>query len=214
MWNALIKELPGIDIRTVQNPSSAPVPPQELGDMYDDANTIRAAVENVGGPVVVCAHSYGAVPASQGLAGVSAVKRLVYLTPFMLDVGESLLSSVGGTPPDFWGMEHAADGYTDMLRAEEIFYPDLDPETAAQAAAGLGPQSISSLEQPLTQAAWHSIPSTFVIGTKDLGAPFYQHLAKRAQRVRSLESAHSPFLSRPADTAALLRQELAEAAMS
>jgi pimeloyl-ACP methyl ester carboxylesterase len=210
MWNLLRDELSDLDVRTVQNTSSAPVPPAELGDLHDDANAIRAAVESVGGPVMVVAHSYGGAPASQALAGVSAVKRLVYLNAFMLDVGESVLGAVGGTPPDFWGTEHLAEGYYDMLRAEYHFYNDLEPRAASEAAEALGPHSVASMNQPLTQAAWHTIPSTYVIGEKDAAVPVEagEFLSQRAQRVVRMDTGHSPFLVRPAETAALLRAEL------
>jgi pimeloyl-ACP methyl ester carboxylesterase len=213
-WHLLRDELSDLDVRTVQNPSSAPVPPADLGDLYDDANAIRGAVENVGGPVVVVAHSYGGAPTSQALAGASAVRRLVYLNAFMLDVGESVLGAAGGTPPDFWGTEHLADGYYDMLRAEYHFYNDLEPKAASEAAAALGPHSVASMSQPLTQAAWHTIPSTYVIGENDAAVPSEAgtFLSQRAQRVVRMDTGHSPFLVRPAETAALLREELEMAA--
>ncbi|MCI2423613.1 alpha/beta hydrolase [Saccharopolyspora sp. K220] len=210
MWKKLRDELSDLDVRTVQNPSSAHVRPAELGDLYDDANAIRAAVESVGGPVVVAAHSYGGAPTTQALAGLNAVKRLVYLNAFMLDIGESILGVVGGTPPDFWGTEHLADGYYDVLRAEYHFYNDLDPRAASEAAAALGPHSVASMNQSLTQAAWHAIPSTYVIGEKDAAIPGEAgaFLSQRAQRVVRMDTGHSPFLVRPAETAALLRAEL------
>jgi pimeloyl-ACP methyl ester carboxylesterase len=210
VWRQVQEELSDLDVRTVQNLSSAPVPPAELGDLHDDAAAIRAAVEAVDGPVVVAAHSYGGAPASQGLAGVRNVKRLVFFNAFMLDAGESVLSVVGGTPPDFWGTDHVADGYYDMLRAEYHFYNDLVPLAARAAAAALGPQSAAAMEQPLTRAAWHSVPSTYVIGTKDAAVPSEaaEIMSRRARRVVRMETGHSPFLARPAETAALLREEL------
>jgi pimeloyl-ACP methyl ester carboxylesterase len=40
-----------------------------LGDMRDDAAAIRAAIDAIGGPVVVVSHSYGGVPSTQAAAG-------------------------------------------------------------------------------------------------------------------------------------------------
>jgi hypothetical protein len=57
------------------------------------------------------------------------------------------------------------DGYMEMLGAEETFYNDLDRDAASKAAAALGPHSLISVTQPLTRAAWHTIPSTYVIGS-------------------------------------------------
>jgi pimeloyl-ACP methyl ester carboxylesterase len=169
-WRLLINELPDIDVRTVQLPSSAPVPIAQLGDMYDDARTIRAAVKAVHGPVVVCAHSYGGVPTSQAVADLVQVQRLVYLNAFMLDVGVSMLANSGGNYPPHWAV-HEADGYIEMRNAEQLLYNDLTPQDARAAAAALGPHSLASTTQPLTQAAWHTIPSIYVIGEQDAGMP-------------------------------------------
>jgi pimeloyl-ACP methyl ester carboxylesterase len=212
MWKQLIQELPDVDVRTIQLPSSAPVPVAPLGDLYDDAWTIRNVVTDVGNPVVVCAHSYGGAPTSEGLAGVDLVKRLVYLNAWQLDVGESMLSNRGGVYPPHWGM-HEDEGYVEMLGAEEVFYNDLDPGAAKSAAADLGPHSLKAFTQTLTGAAWHTIPSTYVIGEKDAAVPavLRERYASRAGLVRRMDTSHSPFLSRRAETAALLREALATA---
>ncbi|MEV0715008.1 alpha/beta hydrolase [Asanoa sp. NPDC050611] len=96
MWRLLIDELPDVDIRALQLPSSAPVPVDQLGDLYDDATAIRTAVADIGRSCVVLAHSYGGAPTTQALAGVDSVLRVVYLSAWQLDVGESLLSIIGG----------------------------------------------------------------------------------------------------------------------
>jgi pimeloyl-ACP methyl ester carboxylesterase len=138
----------------------------------------------------------------------------------MLDVGESILSTCsidgnGVTPPDFWGQDHVEDGWYEMLRAEQVFYTDLDDRAAKEATAALGPHSYLSMNQRLTQAAWHTIPSTFILATEDQAIPLWaqEKWAERgAQRVRRIASSHSPFLAKPAETAALIRAELEDAA--
>src|SRR5690349_6036941 len=74
-------------------------------DMYDDARAVRAAIEEIGGPVVVVAHSYGGVPATQGAAGLPTVVHIVYIAAFVLDQGESLLAAAGGVPPSWWNVK-------------------------------------------------------------------------------------------------------------
>jgi pimeloyl-ACP methyl ester carboxylesterase len=215
MWRLLLDQLPDINIHTVQLPSSAPVPIRQLGDMYDDARTIRAVVEAVEGPVMVCAHSYGGVPTSQAVAGLTHVKRLVYLNSFLLDVGVSMLSNRGGSYPPYWGV-HEEEGYLEIRDPEHVLYNDLTPECAATAAAALGPQSLQAMKQPLTQAAWHTIPSTYVIGERDAAIPsaMSKQFGGRAASVARLDTSHSPFFSQPRETAALLRYELSRARRS
>ncbi|MFI5728748.1 alpha/beta fold hydrolase [Kribbella sp. NPDC051587] len=82
--------------------------------------------------------------------------------------------------------------------------------TQRQQLDALGPQSLSSMRQPLTRAAWHDTPSTYVIGERDAGLPVHmrERFATRLATVRRLDTSHSPFYSQPAETAALLREVL------
>lgn len=207
-WHRVAEELPDVDVRTVALPSAGP-DPAALGDLHADAAAVRAVVDAVDGPVLVCAHSYGGVPATEGLAGRSDVVRLVYLCAFQLDIGESLLGAVG-EPPSWWDV-HEPEGYVDPLRPAEVFYTDVDAGTARAAAARLGHQSLAAFGQPLTRAAWRTIPSTYVVCECDGAIPVraQEAMAQRANRVLRMHTAHSPFLSRPAQLAGVLRAELA-----
>jgi pimeloyl-ACP methyl ester carboxylesterase len=108
---------------------------------------------------------------------------------------------------------HEDEGFIEMRSAERVFFNDLTPELARAAAAALGPQSLLAMKQPLTQAAWHTIPSTYVIGERDAAIPhaMSKEFAGRAASVVRLDTSHSPFLSQPHQTATLLRFELARA---
>jgi pimeloyl-ACP methyl ester carboxylesterase len=207
-WRSLSAELPDVDVRTVSLPSAGP-DPAALGDLYDDAEVVRAAVAAVDGPVLVCAHSYGGAPATEGLAGLPHVVGLVYLCAFQLDIGESLIGAAGGVPPAWWDV-HDAEGYVDPLRPAEVFYSDVDPDTARGAVARLDHQSLASLGQRLTRAAWRTIPSTYVVCEQDEAIPVWaqESMAERAGRVLRMATSHSPFLSRPAQLAGVLRAEL------
>ena len=67
--------------------------------------------------------------------------------------------------------------------------------------------------QPLTKAAWRSIPSTYVVGERDASIPpaTSKLFAGRADTVVRLDTSHSPFLSQPRETGVLLRYELSRA---
>jgi pimeloyl-ACP methyl ester carboxylesterase len=216
MWRKLIKEMPPrLDIRTLQLPSSAPVATSQLGDLYDDAAAIRAAVDKVGRPCVVVAHSYGSVPTTQALPGAETVRRVVYISGWQLDVGDSVLDQIGGKPLEW--MPEQEGGWYDMTAPREIFFSDLSEEDAAAAAAELGPQSVSSFTQTLTQAVWRtSIPTTHIYSEGEVMAPLFKGYAERgADQVRTLPGdGHSPFLARPAQLAAMILEELEEAVQS
>ncbi|GAA0938907.1 alpha/beta hydrolase [Pseudonocardia zijingensis] len=212
VWRRLVGELADLDVRTVSLPSVGP-DASALADMRTDAEAVRAAVAVVDGPVVVCAHSYGGVPATQGLAGASNVVGLVYLCAFQLDIGESVLGAAGGDVPSWWDV-HRTEGYVDALRPFEVFYADVRPHTARGAVARLGHQSLTAFEQPLTNAAWRTIPSTYVVCERDAAIPVasQEAMAQRADRVLRMPGSHSPFLSRPAQLGGVLRAELLAAA--
>jgi pimeloyl-ACP methyl ester carboxylesterase len=211
MWGALVAEMPDINVRTVALPSVGRNT-ATLGDMHADAAAIRAAVTAIGGPVLVCAHAYGGVPATQGVADLPNVVGLVYLCGFPLDVGESLIGVAGRRRPDWWDV-HATRGYVDALRPLEILYPDVDEAVARDAIMRLGHQSLAALEQRVTKAAWRAVPSTYVVCEHDRALPVaaQEAMAQRAERVLRMPSAHSPFLSRPGQLAGILRAELAVA---
>jgi pimeloyl-ACP methyl ester carboxylesterase len=215
VWETLIREMPGMEIRAVALPSSGP-DPAALGDMYADAALIRETVEANDGPVVVVAHSYGGVPTTEALAGVSQVRRLVYLSSFQLDIGDALVTAVGSLfgagRPDWWDV-HEADGYLDALRAEEIFYGGVDEATTRESVARMGHLSWPAINQPLTGAAWHTIPGTYVVCEQDAAIPVavQEAMAQRSQRVLRLATSHCGCLFCPAGLAPILKDEVGAA---
>ena len=69
-WEAVIERLTAEGIRTVAvDLPSKGFETALLGDLHDDAEAVRAAVDAAGGPALVVAHSYGGLPVSEGLAG-------------------------------------------------------------------------------------------------------------------------------------------------
>jgi pimeloyl-ACP methyl ester carboxylesterase len=207
-FRLLIDELPGVDVHTVALTSSGD-DPATLGDMYADAKVIAQAVAAIDGPVVVMAHSYGGIPTTQALRGATNVRRIVYLAAFQLKAGESLLSHGGGSLAP-WSRLHRRDGvgdYVEAMTPMTIFYNDVDPGTARLAASELGFQSYASKQQRLTETAWETIPSTYVICEDDNAIPVaaQELIAQRADDVQRLSASHSPFLSQPAALARLVK---------
>ena len=69
------------------------------------------------------------------------------------------------------------------------------------------------MSQQLTETAWRTIPSTYVICEADNAIPVAAQdaMAGRADDVARLRTSHSPFLSQPAALAGLIRRSLARA---
>jgi pimeloyl-ACP methyl ester carboxylesterase len=72
-WDAVKAELNNREVVTVQLPS---VGGRSVG-MYDDARILRETVARIDGPVVVTAHSYGGVVATEALSGLGNIAHIV-----------------------------------------------------------------------------------------------------------------------------------------
>jgi hypothetical protein len=98
-----------IDLRTV---GKKPGPPPT---MYDDAAFINSEVGKLadeGKDIVLMGHSYGGIPVSEGLKGVSkkereacgkkgGVVRVAYLAALVPEVGENSTSTLRGSPSGY-----------------------------------------------------------------------------------------------------------------
>ena len=199
-WDLLRGELDalGYASRAVKLPTTGPDP---RGGLREDAEAVRAAVEAIGGPVVVVAHSYGGIPATEGLTDTPDVQRLVYLAAYVPDVDESLFSLHGATDPDSTevlfpiGSDPRAQLYADV------------PEDVADLAVGrLVDQRRQPFADHVARAAWHTVPSTYIITENDaaIRVQLQEQMARHAKSIRRIPTSHSPFLSRPAELAALL----------
>ncbi|MFC5213307.1 alpha/beta hydrolase [Streptomyces coerulescens] len=185
--------------RTVALPSAGDTEP--LAGMHTDARVVREALQDIEGPVVVVGHSYGGIPVTQAIADAPNVKHAVYLAAYQLDVGESLYGFHGATEP-----KHPIGVVQPMENSAEALYGDLSEEQAARSVRKLVPQSVRSFSERVTKAGWPAVPSTYIICDQDKALPLQvqETLAARAKDVHRLKSGHSPFLSMPAELAALL----------
>ena len=104
-------------------------------------------------------------------------------------------------------LRHGPDGFiVDPARAADLFYGDLAPAEAARAVAQLRPMGLGGGPEVDGRPAWKDRPSTYVVCTADRATPpaAQRAMASRAPPVVEWPTAHSPFLARPADLAALI----------
>jgi pimeloyl-ACP methyl ester carboxylesterase len=183
----------------------------KLGDLRSDVELLRTTIAGVDGPAVVFAHSaYGGIVTSEAADGPDNVSRIVLLTSFAADVGESLSGLFGnhGTPPFL-------DAADDLLTVKpgfgsRLFYSDCPPSVAADAESRLLPQHAVTFGQEVRAAAWRTIPTSYIVTTEDQAMhPDGQrrHAARVGDSV-DLHSGHSPFLSQPDKLADLLAEKL------
>ncbi|MFG2767631.1 alpha/beta hydrolase [Streptomyces rubiginosohelvolus] len=189
-------ETEGVESRTLDLPSAG-----RPSGVAEDADAIRRAISEIEGPVVVVAHSYGGIPASQAVDKSDGVVKLVYLAAFQLDAGESLLGYVDAPVPS---EEHEMQPVPDDPFS--LFYADVSHEEAEEAATRLKPQSAKSFSDVVTRAGWHDVPSTYIICEQDQALPvaLQEALATRAAESYRMAGSHSPFLANPEELATLL----------
>ncbi len=187
---------------------------EPFGDLHGDADHLTQVLAKVHGPVVLVGHSYGGAVISQAASDAPNVTHLVYLTAFVPDVGEGVLSLLNSMPPADTALSAAmviGEGGFSTINpdlAHGAFYGHSNPAATSAHVARLCAQPFATFTQPLTSAAWHTIESTFVRCTED-GAIHISHqdlMASRCTNIETLATDHSPFASMPAQTADIVER--------
>ena len=145
-------------------------------------------------------------------------QKLIFLTAFVPDKKSRLLPMIIADPSLRKRILHSDFNFlggTNSVRPEtapDFLYTDCPLEIQRDATAALISQPVrpllSSVE--ITPARFGSVPKAFVECTNDQALPIA--LQRRMQRfsnfdqVKSLEAAHSPFLSMPEETADVLEE--------
>ena len=188
---------------------------EPLGDLYTHTAFVRDLLAGIDGPVVLCGHSYGGAVITEAAAGLDNVRHLVYLCAIVPDVGEPLGAVMADTvTPDQGRSElgtalqmHDNGTMTlDLDAAVPVFFADCTDDDVAAAREQLSAHSSASFGQPLRAAAWHDIPSTYVVCTEDraINPEFQRALTARTTTSVEWPTSHSPFFSRPDLVADLL----------
>ncbi|WP_445165889.1 alpha/beta hydrolase [Mycolicibacterium sp. Dal123E01] len=188
----------GWEVHTVDLPSLADLGGPRFG-LHDDAAMVRERIREIGRPVVVVAHSYGGAVATQAAAGLTNVQHIVYVCGFVLDIGESVIQLSGTVP--WWNV----DGDTMTTHdTREVLFTGVSQEDSDRAIARLRPFTYAAITETLTAAAWHSVPSTYIVCENDTALPYQDAFASRTSRVRHLPTGHMPLLSTPLELADLI----------
>ncbi len=160
-------------------------------------------------PVVLVGHSRGGLNISQAAEQrPNQIKLLVYLCAFLLRNGETVLEMTTSDPDSKIGQNIvvADDGASATLKEEsvrELFFGDCSDEDAERAASLLCPEPLAPLTTPasITDANFGRIPRIYIETLEDKAVPpplqkqMYEALP--CERVLSMSTSHSPFLSAP-----------------
>ena len=171
--------------------------------LTEDVAAVRAVLTSSDEPTVVVAHSYGGIVTAEAAAGVGTVRHLLLVSSYLPEVGQCLADFGGdGGPAPFLAVDPDAGTFT--VRPEllvDTFLQDCDCDVQQQAAERLARQGVQVLGQTVGAAAWHDVPSTYVVCAQDRGTPAdrQREFAQRAGLVVEIDAGHHPFLSRPAE---------------
>ncbi|GAA2469957.1 alpha/beta fold hydrolase [Winogradskya humida] len=169
--------------------------------LAEDVAAVRQVLADSDEPTVVVAHSYGGIVTAAAASGVPSVRHLLLISSYLPEVGQSLSDFGDGGPAPFLDVDPVAGTFG--VRPEllvDTFLQDCDTNVQSQAADHLARQSVQVTGQPVGAAAWHDIPTTYLVCAQDLGTParLQREFAQRAGRVVELDAGHHPFLSQPA----------------
>ena len=166
-------------------------------------------------PVILVGHSYGGAVITEA-GNDPKVAALVYIAAFAPDNGQSVSDVIktfpaGGPQPPILPPR---DGFLflDKAKFAAAFAADVDAKTAAFMAESQVPWGLDALNGNVTEAAWKTKPSWYLVATDDHMIPPDQQrfMSKRAgATVVETKGSHALYVSRPAPVAALIKQAAA-----
>jgi len=151
------------------------VPTLDLLSIAGDVAIVRAVLDNIPGPKILVAHSYGGIVISNAAYGRPDVLALVFSAAFVPDEGDSIFSLGAGFQASeafnhfIWtGAPFGSPAFIDPAFFPQFFCQDLDPKLAATLNAEQTPANFSIVLTPSGPVAWHTLPSWYAISGKDL----------------------------------------------
>ncbi|MCU1585573.1 MAG: Pimeloyl-ACP methyl ester carboxylesterase [Microbacteriaceae bacterium] len=195
------------NVSVVQNPTVS---------LSGDDMATRQILDRMPEPAVLVGHSYGGAVISQ--AGTHEnVAALVYVTAFVPDEGESVNALVETFPKDgpLPPILPPQDGFLflDREKFHDSFAGDLPAEEAAFMADAQVPWGLEALGGIISQPAWRSKPSWYLIASDDrMIPPAVQRTmaAKMGATVSEVPGSHSIYVSTPQVVADLIKRAAAE----
>jgi pimeloyl-ACP methyl ester carboxylesterase len=193
----------GYHVAVVQNPTLS---------LQGDAAATRMIIDAQDGPCVLVGHSYGGAVISE--AGTDPnVAALVYVCAFAPDKSESVGTLISGFPAD--GPQPPIlpprDGFLflDRDKFHASFAADLPAGLAAFMADSQVPWHMDAPAGQITDPAWRTKPSWYMVTTEDRMIP---PTAQRAMSQRigatvtEVAASHCVYVSQPAPVADLIKQ--------
>jgi pimeloyl-ACP methyl ester carboxylesterase len=205
-WNDVIERLQaeGIQVTAPANP---------LRSISIDSAYTNSLLEQIPGPVLAVAHSYGGAVITNAATNANNVVGLVYVAAFAPDEGETLADIASKSEdsvinpalrplqyPTGEGAETAVEFRIDPAEFHDVFAADLLAEQTSLMAATQRPLSLLALSEPTGVPAWKKLPSWAVVasGDKVIGTDAVRSMAERAgATITDVEGSHVIMMSQP-----------------
>jgi len=191
----------GYNVSVVQNPTIS---------LAADLAATKQILDQQEGDVVLVGHSYGGVVITEA-GNDPKVKRLVYITAFAADVGESVSSLIANPPPGAAvpPILQPQNGFLFLDQAKFVasFAADVEPAKAAFMAKSQVPWGVEAVEGAVTKPAWKTKPSFYLVATEDgmIPPPAQRMMAQRASAtVREVAGSHAIYVSKPEPVADII----------
>lgn len=201
VYSALKKD--GYNVSIVQNPTLS---------LEDDVAVTKRTLASQDGPTILVGHSYGGAVITEA-GNDPMVAGLVYVTAFAPDKGESVAALIKDPPPGapVPPILPPQDGYLFLDRAKfaASFAADVEAGKAAFMADSQVPWSVEALSGKITEPAWKTKPSWYLVATADKMIPpdAQRTMAKRAgSTVAEANGSHAIYVSQPVPVVALIEQ--------
>lgn len=204
-WEGVYKILrkKGYNVSIVQNPTIS---------LADDVAVTKRAIAAQPGRVVLVGHSYGGVVVTEA-GNDPKVAGLVYIAAFAPDAGESVEKLIQNPPPGapVPPILPPQDGFLllDHSKFAASFAADVNPDLAAFMADSQVPWGVQAFAGAVSQPAWKSKPSWYLVSTEDKMIPpdAQRAMSKRAgSKVVETKASHAVYVSQPEAVASLIEQ--------
>jgi pimeloyl-ACP methyl ester carboxylesterase len=209
VYDALKKD--GYSVSIVQNPTIS---------LADDVAVTRRTLAAQEGPAILVGHSYGGVVITEA-GNDPKVAGLVYIAAFAPDRGESVSALIKNPPPGapVPPILPPQDGYLflDRSKFRASFAADVSETTASFMADSQVPWGLEALNGAVTQPAWKTKPSWYLVSTDDKMIPpdAQRAMSKRAgSTVVEVKGSHSVYVSQPQAVADLIAKAANDVALA
>jgi pimeloyl-ACP methyl ester carboxylesterase len=193
----------GYNVVVVQNPTVS---------LADDVVVTKRAIDSAGGNVILVGHSYGGAVVTQA-GNDPKVVGLVYITAFAPDKGESVASLIAhpapGAPVPPILPPQSGFLMLDKSKFAEAFAADVNPELASFMANSQVPWGLEALNGTISEPAWKSKPSWYLVATNDHMIPpaAQRFMAERAKAtISDAAGSHAIYVSKPDVVARFIEQ--------